>query len=143
MIDGTPLCALVDSGATRSFIDGKLWLRPPLEFIGAYSSLEMANGETIASTGVVLDVLVAIGKVPFQSCLTTVPMMDGFELILGKDWLDMINLLVDWRSNTVFIRSRDELHTVIGIPLYRSSNVGLQIEDLLVSKMISLDCIMR
>ena len=50
MIKGTPLCTLVDSGATRSFIDEKLQLRPPLHFIGAYSSLEMANGETIVST---------------------------------------------------------------------------------------------
>ena len=42
--------------------------------------------------------------------------MDGFELILGKDWLDMINPLMDWHNNTVFIRSGDELHTMIDIP---------------------------
>ena len=39
MIKGAPLRTLVDSGATRSFIDEKLQLRPPLHFIGAYSSL--------------------------------------------------------------------------------------------------------
>ena len=44
MIKGTPLHTLVDSGATWSFIDEKLQLRPPLQFIGAYASLEMANG---------------------------------------------------------------------------------------------------
>ena len=49
MIKGTPVRTLVDSGATRSFIDEKLQLRPPLSFIGAYSSLEMANGDTIVS----------------------------------------------------------------------------------------------
>ena len=65
MINGTPLRALVDSGATRSFIDEKLQLHPPLQFIGAYSSLEMANGETIVSTGVAPDVLVSIGKIQF------------------------------------------------------------------------------
>ena len=116
MVNDTPLCALVDSGATRSFIDKKLQLHPPLEFIEAYSSLEMANGKTIVSTRVAPDVLISIGKIQFRFRLTAVPMMDGFELILGKDWLDMINPLVDWRSNTVFIRSGDELHTVIGIP---------------------------
>ena len=73
------------SRANRSFIDEKLQLHPPLEFIGAYSSLEMASGETIISTRVALDVLVSINKVQFRSYLTTVPMMDGFELILGKD----------------------------------------------------------
>ena len=42
--------------------------------------------------------------------------MDGFELVLGNYWLDMINPLVDWRGNTACIRYGDELHTVIGIP---------------------------
>ena len=50
VIKGTPVRALVDSGATRSFIDEKLQLRPPLSFIGAYSSLEMANGDTICTS---------------------------------------------------------------------------------------------
>ena len=106
-INGTSLRALVDSGAIRSFIDEKLQLRPPLTFIGAYSSWEMANGETIVSTRVAPYVLISIGKIQFRFCLTTVPMMEGFDLILGKDWLDMVNPLVDWCSNTVFIRLGD------------------------------------
>ena len=125
VINSTPLRALVDSGTTCSFIDEKLRLHPPLEFIGASSSLEVANGETIVSTGVAPDVLVSIGKVQFQSCLTNVPMIDGFELILCKDWLDMINPLVDWRNNTVFIRFGDELHTVTGIPAVQVKLCGI------------------
>ena len=65
VIKGTPVRALVDSGATRSFIDEKLQLHPPLSFIGAYSSLEMANGDTIVSTGIAPVVLVCIGNVQF------------------------------------------------------------------------------
>ena len=45
VINGTPVCALVDSGASRSFVSDELKLRPPLSsFVGAYSSLELANG---------------------------------------------------------------------------------------------------
>ena len=62
MINGTPLCALVDNGATHSSIDEKLQLHPPLAFIRAYPSLEMANGDTIVSTRVALDLLISIGK---------------------------------------------------------------------------------
>ena len=65
VIKGTPVRALVDSGATRSFIDEELQLRPPLSFIGAYLSLEMANGDTIVSTGIAPAILVCIGKVQF------------------------------------------------------------------------------
>ena len=65
VIKGMLVRTLVDSGAIRSFIDEKLQLRPPLSFIGAYSSLEMANGDTIVSTGIAPAVLVCIGKVQF------------------------------------------------------------------------------
>ena len=95
MINGTPLHALVDSGATHLFVDERLRLHLSLNFIGAYSSLKMANGETIVSTRVALDVLISLGEIQFRSTWTTVPMMEGFDLILVKDWLDMINPLVD------------------------------------------------
>ena len=116
MVNGTLVRALVDSGATRSFVDERIRLHPPLQFIGAYSSLEMANGETIVSTGIAPDVLISLGDIQFRSTLTAVPMMEGIDLILGKDWLDMVNPLVDWRTNTVYIRYGDQLHRVAGIP---------------------------
>ena len=50
VINGTPVRALVNSGASRSFVNDELKLRPPLHFVGAYSSLELANRETIVST---------------------------------------------------------------------------------------------
>ena len=86
---------LVDSGATRSFVDERLRLHPPLQFIGAYSSLEMANVETIVSTRFALDVPISLDDIQFRSTLNVVPMMEGFGLILGKDWLDLVNPLVD------------------------------------------------
>ena len=113
----------MDSGATWSFIDEKLQLRPPLIFIGAYSSLEMANGETIVSTGVTPDVLISIGEIQFRSCLIAVPMMEGFDLILGKDWLDK---WIDWHSNTVFIRFGDQFHCVSGIPTAEVKPCGIK-----------------
>ena len=116
MIKGTLVRALVDSGATRSFIDEKLQLRPPLSFIGAYSSLEMANGDTIVSTGIALAVLVCIGNVQFRSDLTAMPLMKGYDIVLGKDWLDMVNPLIDWRSNCMYIRQGDQLYIVSGDP---------------------------
>ena len=95
VIKGTPVRALVDSGATRSFIDEKLQLRPLLFFIGAYSSLEMANSDTIVSMGIAPAVLVCIGSVQFRSDLTAVPLMKGYDIVLGRDWLDMVNPLID------------------------------------------------
>ena len=114
VIDGTPVRALVDSGASRSFVSDELKLRPPLQFVGAYSSLELANGETIVSTGMAPRVLVSIGDVQCRVNLTSIPLMDGISVILGKDWLDTLNPLIDWRSNIVYLRVGDKLHKVQG-----------------------------
>ena len=116
MIAGTPLRTLVDSGATRSFIDEKLQLRPPLHLVGAYSSLEMANGDTIVSTGVAPNILVGIGPVQCKMNLTVVPLMKGFDLVLGKDWLDTVNPLIDWCGNRLFIKQGEQLHILSGDP---------------------------
>ena len=61
VINDTCVSALVDSGATRSFVSEQLHTRPPMEFIGAYSSLELANGQTIVATRIAPNVLVSIG----------------------------------------------------------------------------------
>ena len=72
----------------------------------------MATGETIVSTGIDLDVLVGIRRIQFRLDLIAVPLMEGFDVVLGKEWLDMVNPLIDWRSNRMYIREGDQLHIV-------------------------------
>ena len=83
VINDTRVLALVDSDATRSFVSEHLQTRPPLNFIGAYSSLELPNGETIASTGIVPDVLLCISSMVSRVFLIAVPMIEGIQIILG------------------------------------------------------------
>ena len=54
--------------------------------------------------------------------------MERSDLIRGKDWLDMINPLVDCRNNTMFIRSGDKLHTVSSIPIVTVKPCGIKDE---------------
>ena len=122
VVQGTRVSALIDSGASRSFISDRLNCRPALQFVGAYSALELANGETIVSTGIAPRVLVCIGSIPCRLSLTAVPMMEGIQLILGKDWLDIMNPLVDWRSNTMYLRNGSQLEPIRGIDLDRGKN---------------------
>ena len=60
---------------TRSFASDKLTTRRSLKSIAAYYSLELANEETIVSTGIAPEILVCIGK--FNSCvsLMAVPLL--------------------------------------------------------------------
>ena len=59
-------------------------------------------------------VLVSIGNVQCRLNLTAIPLMDGISIILGKDWLDTLNPLVDWRSNTMYLRLGDRVTRVQG-----------------------------
>ena len=54
MVNGTCVPALIDSGASRSFVSDRLQCQQQLQFVSAYSALELANGETIVSTGIAL-----------------------------------------------------------------------------------------
>ena len=85
MVNNTSVSMLVDSDATCYFVSEQLITRSPLKFIGAYSLLELANGETVVSTGIAPDVLLCIGKTVSRVSLTTVLMMDGVQVILGRD----------------------------------------------------------
>ena len=117
VINDTCVSALVDLGATRSFVSEQLHTRPPMEFIGAYSLLELANGQTIVATGIAPNVLVSIGGTVSRVSLTAVPMMEGIQVILGRDWLDTVNPLVDWRTNSLVLRSGDKLEVVQGLKM--------------------------
>ena len=83
-VNGTSVPALIDSGASRSFVSDQLRCHQPMQFVGAYSALELANGETIVSTGIAPRVLVCIGKVPCRLALTAVPMMEGSGLYWAR-----------------------------------------------------------
>ena len=89
-----------------------------MKFIGACSSSELANGETIVSTGIAPNVLICIGSTVSRVSLTAVPMMEGIEVILGRDWLDSVNPLVNWRTNSLVLRIGDKLEVVQGIQIY-------------------------
>ena len=59
--------------------------------------------------------MLGIGKTVSRVSLTVVPMMDGIQVILGRDWLDTVNPLVDWRSNSLVLRNGNSLEVVQGV----------------------------
>ena len=38
--------------------------------------------------------------------------MEGIHIILGRDWLDSVNQLVDWKTNSLVLRKGDGLEMV-------------------------------
>ena len=72
--------------------------------------------ETIVSTGIAPAVLVSFGPVQYRRNLTAIPLMRGFDFVLGKDWLDVVNPLIDWKQNRLYIKQGDQLHILSGDP---------------------------
>ena len=42
--------------------------------------------------------------------------MEEFDIVLGKVWLDMVNHLIDWHNNKMYIRYGDQLHIMLSDP---------------------------
>ena len=59
-----------------------------MDFIGAYSLLELANGQTIVAIGIAPNVVVSIGSMVSRMSLTAVPMMEGMHRSssVGTGW---------------------------------------------------------
>ena len=47
--------------------------------------------------------------------MTAIPLMEGIEVILGRDWLDVVNPLIEWRTNSLVLRNGDKIEVVQGI----------------------------
>ena len=77
VVNGTGVSALINSGVSRSFFNDQLHYQQELHFVGAYSALELASGETIFSIGIAPRVLVCIGSIPCRLALIEVPMIEG------------------------------------------------------------------
>ena len=99
----------MDLGATKSFVNDNLTTWPYLPFYVAYSSLELAHGETIVSTSIAPHVLVCIGNLAIHVSLTAVPMIEGLQIILVCEWLEVVNPLIDWKMNFLVLTLNNQL----------------------------------
>ena len=105
-VRGHLLRALIDSGATRSFMNS--------DIVGALgffvskkpTTLELATGTKTSSDGVIPDVFISVGNMDSRLTLTSMKLFDEIDVILGKDWLEVVNPYINWRKN--FLATRNE-----------------------------------
>jgi predicted aspartyl protease len=87
LIKGKTLVALVDTGSTHTFIKKRLLPHLGLA-VTPWEGLTMkvANGEHVTSDGVCREVGMDIGSEHFSTNIYVLP-LDGFDIILGVQWL--------------------------------------------------------
>ena len=102
-IFGHPIRALIDSGATRGFISVNAIKPLGLSTVKEQTFLELGDGQKILSRGKVLDIPVVTAGLTTKMDFTVTSLLHDVDLILGINWLQLVNPLIDWKLNRLFL----------------------------------------
>ena len=97
-IHGKTVRALADSGAIRCFATPACITTVGLKGVPRDIFLELGNGEKIVSRGYVPDVPVVIAGLTVKVGLTITNLLHEVDLVLGINWLQLVNPIIDWSS---------------------------------------------
>ena len=95
-IYGKSVRALIDSGATRCSITPSCVNYVGLKDIPRGVFLELGNGEKYLSRGYVPEVPITTAGLTVKVGLTVTNLLHEVGLVLGINWLQLINPVVDW-----------------------------------------------
>ena len=64
---------------------------------------ELGNGEKILSIGYVLDLPIVTAGLIVKVGFTVTNLLHEVDLVLGVNWLQLVNLVIDWSSGKVYL----------------------------------------
>ena len=73
--------------------------------------LELGNGEKILSRGYIPDVPVVIAGLTAKIGLTVTNLLHDVDLVLGMNWLQTVNPIVDWCGAELYVPNA--VHTAL------------------------------
>ena len=73
--------------------------------------LELGNGQKFLSRGLVPEVPVVTAGLTVRVGLTVTSLLHEVDLVLGVNWLQLVNLVVDWSSGKVYLPNA--VHTAL------------------------------
>ena len=110
-INGHPVRALIDSGATRCFVTPACVTAVGLKGKPQDTFLELGNGQKFLSRGLVPDVPIVTAGLTVRVGLTVTSLLHEVDLVLGVNWLQLVNPVVDWSSGKVYLPN--SVHTAL------------------------------
>ena len=123
-IFGKQCRALIDSGATRSFITPAAVLRCGLHSVHQETLLELADGRKLLSQGKCPHTIITVSNKNCKVDLTVCPLMKDIDVILGINWLQMTNPLIDWSTPRIVFTEGSEISTIAGTWMESTVPVG-------------------
>lgn len=107
------LKVLLDSGASHTYM-----AKHACEALGLLTvpskeplMVRLANGAIEPTSTKVPNLKLWLGSYKLKHDLHVIP-IDGYDIILGKDWLSGVNPEIDWASNKVKVRSGNTQYTL-------------------------------
>ena len=95
--------ALIDSGATRCFVTPACVKAVGLKGTPRDIFLELGNGEKYLSRGYVPDVPIVTVGLTVKVGLTVTTLLHEVDLVLGINWLQSVNPVVDWSGARLYV----------------------------------------
>ena len=96
-VAGRRCIALLDSGASQSYIAPETIALCEIECSPALVHLELADGSKVQSTQQTLAVHCTVGKAICNISFTVTKLLSNVDMVLGMDWLRTWNPVIDWR----------------------------------------------
>jgi hypothetical protein len=126
---------LVDSGASKNFLDSKFVIQSRIKFQKAPkdSEVAMANGELLRSLGRVRNATIEVQGYKHSRMDFDIIELGNYDVILGKPWLFKTNPDINWRTNEVTIHHRGQRFILQGDTSDHQSTVQL-CDQVLVSR---------
>ena len=123
-IAGRRCIALIDSGASQSYMAPETVTLCELECEPTLLHLELADGTKIKSTQQTQFTLCTVGEASSQIRFTITKLLSNVDLVLGMDWLARWNPVIDWRRQVIHLYVNRHWTQIHGILLDETQQVG-------------------
>lgn len=102
-IGGKIFRAFVDSGATRCFVTAEFCVVMGLSCVHHGTFLELGNDQKALSRSMVKDAPITLAGLTTKTNISVSNLLHDVDIVLGVNWLNHVNPLIDWCSGRVQI----------------------------------------
>ena len=121
---GRRCVALVDSGASQSYMSPETVALCEIGCSSALVNLELADGSKVQATQRTLAVPCTVGKAVCSLEFTVTKLLSNVDLVLGMDWLQTWNPVIDWRRHKMYMWVQGVWEYVNGMLLNAEQRIG-------------------
>ena len=123
-IGGQKCIALIDSGASQSYMAPATVARCELACEPALLHLELADGTKIKSTQQTQFTNCVVGEAVSQIRFTITNLLSNVDVVLGMDWLEQWNPVIDWRRQIIHVYVNRHWSQVHGLLMDDTQQIG-------------------